>query len=133
MNCVACLGSFILLLTIRHRHLARLTFRHRSGNAAGERRARHVVARAWGPARARRLRQSRRSSASATIRPLVPLHAVVADRARRLPGLRLTSGAPLFETLLFSILGQKVTSFEARRSFAALIRRFGEPRPGRSG
>ena len=47
-----------------------------------------------------------------------------------MPGVRLTSGAPLYETLLFSILGQKVTSFEARRSFGALIRRFGEPAPG---
>jgi 3-methyladenine DNA glycosylase/8-oxoguanine DNA glycosylase len=54
----------------------------------------------------------------------------VAEARRRLPGLRLTSGAPLYETLLFSILGQKVTSFEARRSFGALIRRFGEPAPG---
>jgi 3-methyladenine DNA glycosylase/8-oxoguanine DNA glycosylase len=61
---------------------------------------------------------------------LVSQHVVVADAIRRNPGLRLTSGAPLFETLLFSILGQKVTSYEARRSFGALVRRFGEPAPG---
>jgi len=36
----------------------------------------------------------------------------------------------VYETLLFSILAQKVTSFEARRAFGALIRRFGEPAPG---
>jgi 3-methyladenine DNA glycosylase/8-oxoguanine DNA glycosylase len=64
--------------------------------------------------------------------PLVAQHEVVAAARRRMPGLRLTSGAPLYETLLFSILGQKVTSFEARRSFGALIRRFGEPAPGPS-
>jgi 3-methyladenine DNA glycosylase/8-oxoguanine DNA glycosylase len=62
--------------------------------------------------------------------PLVPRHDVVAQAQRRLPGLRMTSGAPLYETLLFSILGQKVTSFEARREFGALLRRFGESAPG---
>ncbi len=65
--------------------------------------------------------------------PLVPRHRIVADVSRRMPGLRLTSGAPLYETLLFSIIGQKVTAFEAHRSFAGLIRRFGEPAPGSFG
>ena len=91
----------------------------------------HVVARAWG-AGAR--------DALATVpaligerddpSPLVPRHAIVARAQRRMPGLRLTSGAPLYETLLFSIIGQKITSFEARRSFGSLIRRLGEPAPG---
>ena len=91
----------------------------------------HVVARAWG-AGARDALQAVPGLIGERDEPddLVPLHAVVADAARRMPGLRLTSGAPLLETLLFSILGQKVTSFEARRSFGALIRRLGEPAPG---
>jgi 3-methyladenine DNA glycosylase/8-oxoguanine DNA glycosylase len=61
---------------------------------------------------------------------LVALHAVIASAQRLLPGLRLTSGAPLPETLLISILGQKITSFEARRSFRALVNSLGEPAPG---
>lgn len=93
--------------------------------------AERVVARAWGPGSAEAL---------ATVpslvgelddpSPLVPQHAVVAQARRRAPGLRLTSGAPLYETLIFSILGQKVTSFEARREFGALVGRFGEAAPG---
>ncbi len=91
----------------------------------------HVVARAWGIGANDALDAvtgliGERDDPGA----LTPHHAVVADAARRPPGLRLTSGALLFETLLFSILGQKVTSFEARRSFGALIRRFGDPAPG---
>ena len=35
--------------------------------------------------------------------------AVVADLVRRLPGLRLTRGGPVMESLVPSILGQKVT------------------------
>jgi len=91
----------------------------------------HVVARAWGPGAAQAL-QTVPSLVGERDDPtkLIPTGTVVADLARRLPGLRLTSGAPLYETLLFSILGQKVTSFEARRSFGMLVRRFGEPAPG---
>ncbi|HEY7023680.1 MAG TPA: hypothetical protein VH371_01825 [Candidatus Limnocylindrales bacterium] len=91
----------------------------------------HVAARAWGPGAREALDKvaalvGERDDPSA----LVPQHRIVADMARRMPGVRLTSGAPLYETLLFSILGQKVTSFEARRSFGMLIRRFGTAAPG---
>ena len=94
----------------------------------------HVVARAWG-AGARDALESVPSLVGERDdpAPLMPRHEIVAAAQRRLPGLRLTSGAPLYETLLFSIIGQKITSFEARRSFAALIRRFGEAAPGPSG
>jgi 3-methyladenine DNA glycosylase/8-oxoguanine DNA glycosylase len=90
-----------------------------------------VIARAWG-AGARDAIESVPALVGECDDPtlLIPRHAIVAHARRRLPGVRLTSGTPLFETLLFSILGQKVTSFEARRSFGALIRRFGEPAPG---
>jgi 3-methyladenine DNA glycosylase/8-oxoguanine DNA glycosylase len=90
-----------------------------------------VAARAWGPGA---------SDALDTVAALVgerddpsqllARHDAVARARRRMPGLRLTSGAPLYETLLFSILGQKVTSYEARQSFGALIRRFGDRAPG---
>jgi 3-methyladenine DNA glycosylase/8-oxoguanine DNA glycosylase len=91
----------------------------------------HVRATAWGPGAQDALETvpfliGERDDPTA----LSPRHEVVAEARRRMPGLRLTAGAPLFETLLFSILGQKVTSYEARRSFGALIRRFGETAPG---
>jgi 3-methyladenine DNA glycosylase/8-oxoguanine DNA glycosylase len=90
-----------------------------------------VVARAWGLG-ARDALESVPALIGERDDPsgLQPRHDVIAEAQRRMPGLRLTSGAPLLETLLFSILGQKVTSYEARRSFGALIRRFGEPAPG---
>ncbi len=91
----------------------------------------HVVARAWGAGARDALEQVPSLIGECDDpSPLVPRHEIVAQTQRRLPGLRLTSGAPLFETLLFSIIGQKITSYEARHSFAALIRRFGEPAPG---
>jgi 3-methyladenine DNA glycosylase/8-oxoguanine DNA glycosylase len=90
-----------------------------------------VVARAWGPGANEALASvpslvGERDDPSV----LVPVDDVVARAAHFASGMRLTSGAPLYETLLFSILGQKVTSFEARREFGALIRRFGERAPG---
>ncbi len=62
--------------------------------------------------------------------PLVAHHPIVAELARRNTGLRLTRGAPVFEMLVNSIIGQKVTGLEARRSQRMLLRRFGEPAPG---
>jgi 3-methyladenine DNA glycosylase/8-oxoguanine DNA glycosylase len=91
----------------------------------------HVRASAWGPGAAEAL-----DAVPALIgelddpTPLVARHEIVAATARRMPGLRLTSGAPLFETLLVSILGQKITSLEQRRSFAGLVRRLGTRAPG---
>ncbi|MEP7361025.1 MAG: DNA-3-methyladenine glycosylase 2 family protein [Chloroflexota bacterium] len=61
---------------------------------------------------------------------LVAAHPIVAELARRNTGLRLTRGAPVFEMLVNSIVGQKVTGLEARRSQRMLLRRFGEVAPG---
>ncbi|MEO8247720.1 MAG: DNA-3-methyladenine glycosylase 2 family protein [Chloroflexota bacterium] len=65
--------------------------------------------------------------------PLVAHHPIVAALARRLPGLRLTRGAPVIEMLVNSIIGQKVTGLEARRSQRLLLARLGEPAPGPHG
>ncbi len=62
--------------------------------------------------------------------PLVAHHPIVAELARRMPGLRLTRGAPVIEMLVNSIIGQKVTGLEARRSQRMLFARLGEPAPG---
>lgn len=65
--------------------------------------------------------------------PLAAHHPIVVELARRLPGLRLTRGAPVIEMLVNSIIGQKVTGIEARRSQRMLFARLGEPAPGPHG
>jgi 3-methyladenine DNA glycosylase/8-oxoguanine DNA glycosylase len=64
---------------------------------------------------------------------LVPRHELVAGLVRRLPGLHLTRGGSIMETLVPSILAQKVTGPEARGAHHALLRRYGEPAPGPHG
>lgn len=60
----------------------------------------------------------------------VPQHSVIAETARRLPRLRLGRAGLVFELLVPSVLEQRVTGVEARRSWRELLRRFGEPAPG---
>jgi 3-methyladenine DNA glycosylase/8-oxoguanine DNA glycosylase len=62
--------------------------------------------------------------------PLVAHHPVVAELMRRFDGLRLTRGTAVIDVLVSSIIGQKVTGFEARRTRRLLLSRFGEPAPG---
>jgi 3-methyladenine DNA glycosylase/8-oxoguanine DNA glycosylase len=55
----------------------------------------------------------------------------IVDRLhRRHRGLRLGRTDRVFEALLPTILGQRVTSVEATRSYRAIVRRFGSPAPG---
>ncbi|MEU9730432.1 DNA-3-methyladenine glycosylase 2 family protein [Streptomyces sp. NPDC048002] len=60
----------------------------------------------------------------------VPRHRVVALARHRRPGLRLTRTGLVLESLIPSILEQKVTTDEAYRAWRALVRKFGEPAPG---
>ena len=90
-----------------------------------------VVAQAWGPGAAEALERvpaliGERDDAD----QLIARHPIVATLQRRLAGLRLSSGTPLIETLLPAIIGQKITAFEARRSWRAFIRQHGEVAPG---
>jgi len=57
-------------------------------------------------------------------------HPLVARLAREHSGLRLPRTGRLFHHLVPTILSQKVTGLEAKRSYAALVRHFGEPAPG---
>ncbi len=57
-------------------------------------------------------------------------HPLVADLARRRPGLRLGWTGAVFEALLPAILEQKVTGMEAAGAFRGLVREHGEPAPG---
>lgn len=59
-----------------------------------------------------------------------PRHAVLVDLVRRHPGLRLPRTRRVLHALVPAILEQKVTGTEAFRSYAALLRRYGEPAPG---
>jgi 3-methyladenine DNA glycosylase/8-oxoguanine DNA glycosylase len=60
-------------------------------------------------------------------------HPLVAEMARRLPGLRIGRTGAITEAAFPSVLEQKVTGLEARRSWYAMIRRWGEPAPGPAG
>lgn len=101
------------------------------GTLAVHRAGAEVVGRAWGP------------GADALLDGLPALvgsedddsgfqahHPLVADLRRRRPTLRLCSTGRVWDLLVPSILEQKVTGYEARRSWRELCRRFGEPAPG---
>ena len=57
-------------------------------------------------------------------------HGVLRDLQRRHSGLRLPRSRRVFHALVPSILEQKVTGTEAFRSYAALLRAYGESAPG---
>jgi 3-methyladenine DNA glycosylase/8-oxoguanine DNA glycosylase len=60
-------------------------------------------------------------------------HRFVAEALRRKPSLRLGATARVWDPLMAAILEQKVTGYEARRSWRELARRFGTPAPGLPG
>uniref|UniRef100_UPI0015862266 DNA-3-methyladenine glycosylase family protein n=1 Tax=Streptomyces sp. TRM64462 TaxID=2741726 RepID=UPI0015862266 len=59
-----------------------------------------------------------------------PRHRLLAVTHRRRPGLRLTRTGLVMESLIPSILEQKVTTDEAYRAWRLLVRTYGEPAPG---
>ncbi|MET8983697.1 DNA-3-methyladenine glycosylase 2 family protein [Streptomyces sp. NPDC004539] len=60
----------------------------------------------------------------------VPRHRVVAEVWRRREGLRLGRTGLVVESLIPSVLEQKVTTVEAYRAWGVLVRKFGERAPG---
>ncbi len=60
-------------------------------------------------------------------------HRVVAEALRAKPSLRLGATGRVWDPLVAAILEQKVTGYEARRSWRELARRFGTPAPGLPG
>ncbi|MER8223181.1 DNA-3-methyladenine glycosylase 2 family protein [Streptomyces sp. NPDC094143] len=60
----------------------------------------------------------------------VPRHRLLAMTRHRRPGLRLTRTGLVLESLIPSILEQKVTTDEAYRAWRLLVRKYGEPAPG---
>jgi 3-methyladenine DNA glycosylase/8-oxoguanine DNA glycosylase len=59
-----------------------------------------------------------------------PVHSLVSDLWRRHPGLRVPRTQAVFEALVPTVLGQLVTSEEARASYRALVVALGEAAPG---
>ncbi|MCH0538468.1 DNA-3-methyladenine glycosylase 2 family protein [Streptomyces sp. MUM 203J] len=59
-----------------------------------------------------------------------PRHRLLATTLHRRPGLRLTRTGLVMESLIPSILEQKVTTNEAYRAWRLLVRQYGEPAPG---
>jgi 3-methyladenine DNA glycosylase/8-oxoguanine DNA glycosylase len=90
-----------------------------------------ILARAWGPGAEAAL-----AAAPALIgeedepERFEAHHPVLRQLQRRHAGLRLPRSGRVFHALLPTILEQKVTGTEAFRSYAVLLRAFGEPAPG---
>jgi 3-methyladenine DNA glycosylase/8-oxoguanine DNA glycosylase len=59
-----------------------------------------------------------------------PINKTLARLHRAMPGLRLGRSRAVFETILPTILEQKISGAAARRSYRALIAAHGEPAPG---
>jgi endonuclease III len=57
-------------------------------------------------------------------------HGLIANLARRHPGVRTLRTEAVVEALVPAILEQKVTGFEAHRVWHGLVRTYGEPAPG---
>lgn len=57
-------------------------------------------------------------------------HPLVADVARRMPGLRIARTDHVFDALAAAVLEQKVTSTQAFRAWRYLVTRHGDPAPG---
>lgn len=58
------------------------------------------------------------------------LHPTIGEWARRHPGLRLPAAGVIWQELLLVLLGQRVTTDEASRSWARMVFEWGEPAPG---
>jgi 3-methyladenine DNA glycosylase/8-oxoguanine DNA glycosylase len=64
---------------------------------------------------------------------LVPQHPAVAEGARRGAGIRIGRSGAVYEALVPAILEQKITGDEARRTYRAIVRAYGEDAPGPPG
>jgi 3-methyladenine DNA glycosylase/8-oxoguanine DNA glycosylase len=96
-----------------------------------ERREDGMRARAWGPGTEWALgRLGALLGADDDPAALVPRDEAVAIASRRLRGLRIGRTERVLEALVPAILEQKVTGDEARRTYRALVARYGEDAPG---
>ncbi|GGX76737.1 DNA-3-methyladenine glycosylase family protein [Streptomyces hiroshimensis] len=90
-----------------------------------------IHAEAWGPG-ADRLLETLPALLGAEDAPeaFTPRHRLLHEAHRRHPGLRLARTGLVLESLIPSVLEQKVTSDEAYRAWRLLLQQHGEPAPG---
>jgi 3-methyladenine DNA glycosylase/8-oxoguanine DNA glycosylase len=93
-----------------------------------------VEGEAWGPG-AQWLLETMPALLGADDEPaaFTPRHRIVHEAHRRNPGLRLCRTGLVLESLIPSILEQRVTTQEAYRAWRRLLHRFGDPAPGPAG
>ena len=97
-------------------------------------RASEVSAKAWGPGAAWALDNAPELlGADDDPRGFTPEHPALEDLHRNHPGLRIGRSSNVVEVLIPTILEQKVTGKEARRSYERIVRRHGDPAPGPGG
>jgi 3-methyladenine DNA glycosylase/8-oxoguanine DNA glycosylase len=89
-------------------------------------------AEAWGPGATWLLDQLPILVGEADTDTFRPEHPLVADLHRRMPGLRIGATHRLLEALVPAVCAQKVSSYEAKRSYRQLMEALGEPAPGPS-
>lgn len=90
-----------------------------------------IAARAWGPGAERALSGlPALLGADDDAAGFVAHHTAVSGAVRRLPGLRLPATGRVWDVLLAAVLEQKVTGYEAHRSWRELCRRHGSTAPG---
>lgn len=90
-----------------------------------------VCGEAWGPGAEWLLEQLPELLGAADDPSLfVPRHRLLALTRHRRPGLRLTRTGLVMESLIPSILEQKVTTAEAYAAWRTLVQKYGEPAPG---
>ncbi|REH55796.1 3-methyladenine DNA glycosylase/8-oxoguanine DNA glycosylase [Kutzneria buriramensis] len=101
------------------------------GSLALRRQDGEVVARAWGPGAPELLDGvPRLLGADDEPEGFEAHHELIAETRRRNPGLRLGATDRVWDSLVPAVLEQKVTGYEARRSWRDLCRRYGTPAPG---
>lgn len=60
-------------------------------------------------------------------------HPLIVDLQARLPGLRIGATRRVLEAIVPAVCAQRVSAYEAKRSYRQLVESFGEPAPGEPG
>ena len=91
----------------------------------------HVAARAWGPGAGWAVRHAPELCGEGDDDSgFAPAHPVLVRMHREVRGMRMPRTGAVFEALVPVVLGQQVTSEEARESYRHLVNAMGEPAPG---
>jgi 3-methyladenine DNA glycosylase/8-oxoguanine DNA glycosylase len=91
---------------------------------------REVTARAWGPGAAWVMARAGLIAGLDDVSNLKTEHPRLSELQHQLVGLRIGATHRVMEALVPAILEQKVTSYEAHRSFNQMVYALGEPAPG---